>query len=143
MILLVGWNWCVHMQTSIGELHLWIHPCFTSPTRLAILSWMVFKMRSKRPNNFYFVECCFQNLFKTACSILCSSHLAFFPIISLEFKLCNYTVVLTQLQLGKIPIYQRNYFSLCQQRITIILLLNRKRNMFNISFLTDYWPLLF
>ena len=35
---------------------------------------------------------------------LCSSHPSFAAIILLEHKWCNYTVVLTQQQLGKFPV---------------------------------------
>ena len=47
-----------------------------------------------------FGGCCFQNFFKTACSILVLCLSSFFSV-SLASRWCNHTVVLTQLQLWK------------------------------------------
>ena len=52
-------------------------------------------MRGKWQCNCYFVGYCLQNLFKTACSMLGSYHLAFSPNILLKSKWCSHTVVLT------------------------------------------------
>ena len=57
--------------------------------------------------SYCFVGYCFQDLFKTVHSIFSLS-------ISLKSKWCSHTVVLTWLQLGRIPIlfYQRDQISI-------------------------------
>ena len=57
---LVGQHWHIHVMGSIGERHLWVHPCFSS--RICLI-WLV-------------------ALFSRICSewfvaLLCSSHLTF------------------------------------------------------------------
>ena len=53
---------------------------------------------------------------------LCTSHLAFSPGILLKFKWCDHTIVLSQLQFGKIPIlfHQRSEFHMVINLLIIV-----------------------
>ena len=106
MFLLVNQCWCVYRRTSLLSLSLLLQ---LYPVRLACLTWMACTIGGKWSCHCHFVECCFQDLFKTACSILILLYLAFFLGIFLKPKWCNHTIVLIQLQLGIIPIsfYQK------------------------------------
>ena len=53
------------LQTASDECKYWF-----SSACLFCLTWMVCEMRGKRLNHYYFVECWFQDLFKTASSVL-------------------------------------------------------------------------
>ena len=56
-----------HRSTSLMSLLLLFQQC---PACFVHLSWMVFKMGDRCPYSCYFVRCCLQDLFNTACSIL-------------------------------------------------------------------------
>ena len=101
--LLVGQHWCGLVKRSIWECCLWVHLYFQ--TCFVHLTWMVCEMRGKWSYSCCFVSCCFQELFKRACSILVKSHLVFSQGILLKSKWCNHTVILTWLQLGRIILY--------------------------------------
>ena len=103
--LLVSQYLCVHVRMSLISLSL-LFQQFP-----AYIIWMVCMMWCKWPHSCCFVGCCFQDLFKTAHCILFWFHVAFSVGISLKSKWCNHTVVLTQLQLGRIPVlfYQRDH----------------------------------
>ena len=60
-------------RKSLRNLSLLLWQC---PTYLIRLSWMVFEMGAEWPYSYCFAGCCFQYLFKTVQSSLCSSHLA-------------------------------------------------------------------
>ena len=82
----------VHKRMSLMHLSLVLQLC---PAYSVHLAWIVWEMW---PYIWVFFGggCNFQNLFKTAYSILVYFPSSFFlPSISLKFKLCNYTVVLT------------------------------------------------
>ena len=70
------------------------------PTCLVRLALTAYEIGSKWSYNRCFVGCCFQDLSKIACNIL----LAFSVGAKSESKCYNHTVVLTQPQLGRIPI---------------------------------------
>ena len=50
------------------------------PTCLVHLTCMVCEKRGRWPHNCYFLECCFQDLFKAACSILVQTPSSFFSM---------------------------------------------------------------
>ena len=53
----------------------------------------------------YCFLCSFQNLFKTFRNVyVCTSHLTFSTIVSFVSWWCNHTIVVTQLQHGRIPV---------------------------------------
>ena len=70
--LLVGQYQCVHVWESTGERRVWVCPCFSSSAQLVLvrLSSVISEMGSKWSYNCCFAGCCFQDLFKWACSIL-------------------------------------------------------------------------
>ena len=94
--LLVGHQWHVHERESIrkhffcSSLFFW--QCFT----YLHLTWMLCQIRGKWLYSCCFAVCCFQHLFKTACSILVLWQYSF---ISLYFFF--FIVVWTQLPLGR------------------------------------------
>ena len=73
--LLVRQYWSVDVLESMGENFLKIHPSFLlkCPTCLACLIWMVCEMGGK-----WSYSCCFQDLFKTASSIIATFTYSFF-----------------------------------------------------------------
>ena len=76
---------------------------------LCLFTWMVCKMGDRRPYNCCIVGSCLNIFFKSAGSIFCCTHLAFSLIISLESRLCFYTVVPMRPQL------ESNYLSFYQK----------------------------
>ena len=63
--LLVGQHWCVHVW---GELQLWVCPCISCSAQYVL--FILLGCEASGYNSSCFVKCCFQNLFKMACSIL-------------------------------------------------------------------------
>ena len=107
----VGQHWCVHVQDSIGECLFWFCPYFISMSCSSYWDGFARWEVSGR------TTAVLQGAASRICSkqhaaTLCSSHLAFSPSVSLESEWCNHTVVLTRLQLGRIPIlfHQRSNF---------------------------------
>ena len=101
------------------SLSLLLHQC---PLRLVHLTCIVCVVGGKWPYN-----CCVVGSSKQHVASLCSSHQAFSQNVSLDFKWCNHTVVLTWLQLGRIPnlFYERDQISIqsiiCQQESILCL----------------------
>ena len=66
--MLCGLHWWVHEYESIEEYHLWVTSYFTCSVQFVLLWWFVI----------CFLECCFKDLFKTACNILVCFPFSFF-----------------------------------------------------------------
>ena len=75
-------------------------------------TWLVCEIGGEWLYNCCFVARCSQDLFKTA--LMRFSYLALSPGVSFGFKRCNYTVVLIQVQLRRIPI---SFY--CRDKISI------------------------
>ena len=72
---------------------------------------MVFEMRGWWPYSFYFMRCCFQDLFSVSCSIPVQFLCSFFSIHSyLASMRCIHIVELTRSLLGKIVLFNLIYF---------------------------------
>ena len=84
---------------NIGEYCLWVRLYFSSWSQkvVARLRWIVWEIGGKWPYNCSFTGCWFQDLLKTAPSIMCSSHLLFDASFSLGSIGCNHTIVLKRL----------------------------------------------
>ena len=65
----------VHRKNSFMNLSLLLQQ---GPACFPYLTWIICKMGSKWPYNSCFLECCFQDLLKTTCSILVSFSSCFF-----------------------------------------------------------------
>ena len=74
-------------------------------TCLARLTWIVCEMGGKWSYNFCFVECCFQDLFKTSINILVYFSPLFFSFILLAFMGCIQTDGMTQTPLRRNPVF--------------------------------------
>ena len=119
----------VHSNKLLMSLSLFLQQC---PACFVHFTWMFCEMRGKWPYSCCFLEYCFQDLFKTACSIIGLFPFSFlFSNILSESKWCNYTVVLIWLQPRRIPNlpYLRDQISL--QLITCLLQ--------SMPFLYVYW----
>ena len=120
--------WCVHLQDSTGKGRLWVRPCISgsAPYIFIVLGrWFVrWEINGWTAS---FVGCCFQNLFRTAWSMLASFLISFSLIVSLMSSWYNHTIVLTWPQFGRILIlsYQRyqilNSSITCQQLFILFL----------------------
>ena len=83
--LLLSQYWHVHMQESIREYLLGIHPCTsTSALYVVRLTRTVSEMRSRWLYNYFFVGCCFQDLFKTETTQECCRLSSFFSMHSVS-----------------------------------------------------------
>ena len=86
----------------MGECRLWIVPYFANNALnivFVLVGWLV---RWEVSGQTVAVSSIWS---KQCTTFLCSSHLDFSPIVSLESKRYNHTIVLTQLQLGRIPVF--------------------------------------
>ena len=68
----------VHRRTSLMSSCLPLQQCTAC---LVHLAWIVFVMGGRWPYSWFFLGCCPQDLFKIACSILCSSRQALSPSV--------------------------------------------------------------
>ena len=97
--LLVSQHSCVELYSSVC-------PYFfnsVSGCLVCLTTWVVCEIGGSWQYSFCFLRCCFQDLFKTTCSILYSSYLAFTPSVLLKSSYCSHMIILTHLQLGRIP----------------------------------------
>ena len=97
--MLVDQHLCIHPKDSIKECYEFVLTSL-AVTSMSSSSWRVCEMGGKWP-----YSCCFLGICsKQYAASLCNSHLIFSQGVLLEFKWCNQIVVLTLLQLGRIPI---------------------------------------
>ena len=99
--LLFGQHWCVHELESKGEHCLWVRLYFLGSGLHILLILLAYFARWEVSSHTTTVS---RICSKQYVIFLCSFHLAFSPGISLKLNSCGYTVVLTQLELGRISV---------------------------------------
>ena len=119
------------------------------PACLVYITWIVYKIGGRGPSSTFFNVGSKQHI-----AFFCCSHLAFSPNVSLKFRQCVHTVVLTWLQLGSQSIsflYERLDFrrvnrSSCLSYVYIVIVIPHKW-LYSFSFffsflcLMSYQPL--
>ena len=108
--------WLVNTSEYIEECHLWIHPYFSSSAQhvlFILLGWFV-RWEASGHTAAVLYNANYRICSKQHVAVLCKSNLAFSQSILLKSMRCIYTIVPTQLKLGRISIlfYQRDQISI-------------------------------
>ena len=107
----------------LGVHCLWVCPYIQWLADLGRLTWMVCEMGCKWALSRYLMGCFFQDSSKHPAVLLWSFNRTFSLTVSLEFKWCNHTVVLTRLPLQWFPVlfHQRIDFHVVDKLSIVVL----------------------